>query len=84
MVLPLSPKWIKGQAISGVAAGGRRGQSTTPDSEKISKIGKKRGNQDKLGKKRRNLEEKAKIGKVFFTLPLLTDRVGYATASNTR
>ena len=44
---------------------------------------KNRGkNPEKSGKKRRNREEKAKIGKVFFTLPLLTDRAGYVTGHN--
>ena len=43
----------------------------------LPKIGKKRG---KIRKKRKNREEKAKIGKVLSLLPLLTDRAGYATS----
>ena len=46
---------------SGVATGGHGGQSATPDSEKIAKNWEK--NQEKLGKKRKNWEEKAKIRK---------------------
>ena len=42
------------------------GQSATPDSEKIAKNQEKElENQEKSGKKRRNREEKTKIGKVF-------------------
>ena len=42
------------------------GQSTSLDREKLSKIGKKEG---KIGKKRKNREEKAKIGKVLSLCP---------------
>ena len=67
--------------VSGVAIGGvKAGQSATPDSEKLAKNrGKKRGKSGKIGKKEVKSGRKAKIGKVFFTLPLLTDRAGYAT-----
>ena len=61
---------------SGVATwgGGYVGQSATPDNEKIAKIREKEGkNQEKSGKK-----EESREGS--FTLPLLTDRAGYATA----
>ena len=54
---------------SGVATGGSRGQSATPDSEKFAKNlerGKKSG---KIGKERKNREEKAKIGKVLSICP---------------
>ena len=62
---------------SGVATVGERGGREPPLTAKnLPKIRKKR---EKSGKKRKNREEKAKIGKVFFTLPLLTDRAGYAT-----
>ena len=64
---------------SGVATGGSRGQSATPDSEKfaknLEKEGKnpeKSGTRVRIGKKRQNWEGS-------FTLPLLTDRAGYAT-----
>ena len=57
------------------------GQSATPDSEKLpkigenqEKIGKKSG---KIGKKRKNREEKAKIGK-FLSL-CLSWQIGLAT-----
>ena len=51
---------------SGVATGGSRGQSATPNSEKFAK---NRENQEKSGKKRKNREEKAKIGKVLSLCP---------------
>ena len=59
--------------LSGVATGGGgvKGEVSALDSEKIAK---------KSGKKRNNGEEKAKIREGSFTLPLLTHRVGYATA----
>ena len=57
---------------------GARGKSITPDSKK--KIAKNRGKirkkEDKLGRKCKNLEGS-------FTLPLLTDRAGYATVTQT-
>ena len=46
------------------------GQSATPDSKKLSKIGKKSG---RIGENKRKNREGS------FTLPLLTDRAGYAT-----
>ena len=53
------------------------GQSATPDSKKIAKKEEKRGkNQEKLGRKGKNQEGS-------FTLPLLTERAGYATANLT-
>ena len=54
-------------------------------SEKFAKNqGKERENQEKVGKKRGNWEKEEKLGKgkkqeSSFTLPLLTDRAGYAT-----
>ena len=81
--------------ISGVAShwGGKGGQSATPDSEKLAKnrekegknqeksenIGRKRGN---IGKKSQKSGKKRKNREVYFTLPLLTDRAGYATVCN--
>ena len=38
-----------------------------------------KGGQEKLGKKRKIREEKAKIGKVLSLCPSDTDRAGYAT-----
>ena len=67
---------------SGVATGGQGGAASPPpprkNCQKSGKWGGNRGNQakkGKIGKKRQ------KTGRVFtmFTLPLLTDRVGYAT-----
>ena len=73
---------------SGVATGVARGQSATPDSKKIAKIGKKeeeiRKNREKIRKNREKKKNRGKKGKnreVSFTLPLLTDRAGYATAN---
>ena len=55
---------------SGVATGGQGGQSATPDSEKFAKNLEKEGNnQEKSGKKRKNREEKVKIGKVLSLCP---------------
>ena len=67
---------------SGVAmgGGGTGGQSATPGREKFAKIGKKRENQEKLGKRGKIGKKRQKIRKVLsITLPLLTDRAGYAT-----
>ena len=61
--------------FSSVAGGGARGQSVPLDSEKDAKNRKKEGNigkKKKSGRKGKNLEGS-------FTLPLLTDRAGYAT-----
>ena len=56
--------------VSGVARGGKGGQSATPDSEKTCQISGKRGKKSgKLGKKRKNLKEKAQIGKVLSLCP---------------
>ena len=46
--------------------GGQEGQSATPDSEKIAKNREKEG---KIRKKRKNREEKAKIGKFLSLCP---------------
>ena len=74
----------KQTSIMPVATGWQGGQSATPDSEKNAK------NREKSGKNRekfwKNREKRGIIGKkrqtnreVSFTLPLLTDRDGYAT-----
>ena len=65
--------------------GGGMGQSaTTPDhadSEKFAKNQEKEGkNQEKEGKKEEKLG-KGKNREGYFTLPLLTERTGYATES---
>ena len=44
--------------LSGVARGGHRGQSATPDSEKIAK------KREKSGENRKNLEKRGIIGKI--------------------
>ena len=63
--------------LSGVATRlARGGQSATPDSEKLQKIGKK---SEKIGKKVEKSGRKDKNREGSFTLPLLTDRAGYAT-----
>ena len=65
---------------SGVATGGSRGQSATPDSEKFAKNLEKEGkNQEKSGKREEESGRKGKNLEGSFTLPLLTDRAGYAT-----
>ena len=65
---------------SGVATGWQGGHSATPDSEKIAKNREKSGkNQEKIRKKEEKLGRKGKNREVSFTLPLLTDRAGYAT-----
>ena len=53
--------------------GGRVSPLTTKN---LPKIGKKR---EKTRKKREKSGRKRKIGKIVFSLPLLTDRAGYAT-----
>ena len=53
--------------------GGKGGQSATPDSEKFAK------KREKIGKKRKKSGRKGKNRESSFTLPLLTDRAGYAT-----
>ena len=52
------------------------GQSATHDSKKFAK------NQEKSEKKRKKSGRKGKNWEGSFTLPLLTDRAGYATAQN--
>ena len=60
------------------------GQSATPDSKKIAKNWEKEGkNQEKLGKKEEKSGRKGKNREGSFTLPLLTDRAGYATVEIT-
>ena len=63
--------------LSGVATGGASGgQSATPDSKKFAK------NREKEGKVREKEEKSGRKGKNregSLTLPLLTDRAGYAT-----
>ena len=56
--------------------GCKKGQSATPDSEKIAKIGKKRGKSGKIGKKEEKLGRKGKNREGSFTFPLLTDTTG--------
>ena len=51
-------------------------QSATPDSEKFAK---KRGKSGKIGEKEQKSGRKGKNREGSFTLPLLTDRDGYAT-----
>ena len=55
--------------------GGQRGQSATPDGKKIAKI---RG--EKIRKKEEESGRKVKNREGSVTLPLLTDRAGYATS----
>ena len=80
------PKWKQWRSHWG----GKGGQSATPDSENLPKIGKKPGkigkksgksgkNQEKSGKKVEKSGRKSKNREVSFTLPLLTDKAGYAT-----
>ena len=72
-------------APSGIATGWQGGQSATPDSEKMPKVGEDQEkigeNSGKIGKKEEKLGRKGKNRDVSFTLPLLTSRAGYATAS---
>ena len=59
---------------------GQGGQSATPNSEKFAK---KSGKREKIRKNRGKKEESGRKGKNqegSFTLPLLTDRAGYATS----
>ena len=62
--------------------GGKGGRVPPWQRKNCPKSGKIRKNREKFrknrGKKRKNRDEKAKIGDVSFTLPLLTDRAGYA------
>ena len=72
--------------VSGIATGGGgvRGQSATPGSEKIAKNGEKGRKSGKIGEKEDKLGRKGKNREGSSTLPLLTDRAGYATASSTK
>ena len=60
---------------------GAGGQSATPDSEKNANNwrGKKPG---KIGEKEEKSGRKGKNREGSFTLPILTDRAGYATVEN--
>ena len=61
---------------SGVATGGSRGQSATPDSEMFAKNREKEGkNQEKEGKKRKIREERQNSGMFFHFAP--PDRKGW-------
>ena len=72
--------------------GGKRGQSVTPVSENLPRIWKKREKirknrgkkSGKIGKKEEKSGRKGKNWEVSFTLPLLTDRAGYATDCTAR
>ena len=65
----------------GSGKGGKGGQSATPDSEKSAKNREKSGKyQEKEGKKEEKSGRKGKNREGSFTLPLLTNRAGYATA----
>ena len=68
--------------------GGKGGQSATPDSKKIAKNQEKSGkngkNSGEIRKKEEKLGRKGKNQKISFTLPLLTDRAGYATENRCR
>ena len=72
--------------LSGVASSGGKGAECPLTAKKLSKIGKKR---EKSGKRQeksgKNQEKEEKSGRksqnreASFTLPLLTNRAGYAT-----
>ena len=63
--------------------GGVKGGRVPPLTAKnLPKIGKKRENSEKSGKKEEKSRRKDKNREGSFTLPLLTDRAGYATVSN--
>ena len=55
------------------------GQSATPDSEKIAKNREKEGKNLEKSRKKEKSGRKGKKQEGSFTLPLLTDRAGYAT-----
>ena len=67
--------WVKHSCT--VAYRKQGGLSATPDSEKFAKIRKKRG---KIRKREEKSGRKGKNREGSFTLPLLTDRAGFATA----
>ena len=56
------------------------GQSATPDSKKCQQLGKRGKKSGKIWKKDEKSGRQGKNWEGSFTLPLLTDRVGYATA----
>ena len=58
-----SPKLV---VCSGVATGGARGQSATPDSEKIAKNREKRGKSGKIGEKAEKSGREGKNWEGFF------------------
>ena len=61
------------------------GQSATPDSKKLPKIGKKkRKKSGKIGEKEEKSGRKGKNREGSFTLPILTGRSGYATMAEFR
>ena len=67
---------------SGVATGVVRGGRVPPltSKKKCQKSGKRaKKNQKKSGKNQKKLGKKRKNREVSFTLPLVTDRAGYAT-----
>ena len=68
-----------GLISSGVASTGARGAEYPLDSEKFAE--KEGKNQEKEGKIAKKLGRKGKNQEGCFTLPLLTDRTGYATAN---
>ena len=64
---------------SGIATGGSRGAECYPSQQKIcQKSGKRGKKQEKFGKEEKS-GRKGKNQEGSFTLPLLTDRAGYAT-----
>ena len=54
-------------------------QSAPLDSKKLPKIGKKGGENQERGTKREKIGKRGQNREGSFTLPLLTDRAGYAT-----
>ena len=59
--------------------GGKGGRVPPLTAKKWPKTGKKRENQEKSGKNQEKSGRKDKNREVSLTLPLLTDRAGYAT-----
>ena len=68
-------EWFSG-VVTGVARGGRVPPLMKKKWQKSGKRGKKSG---KIGKKEEKSGRKGRNREVSFTLPLLTDRAGYAT-----
>ena len=60
--------------------GGKGGRVPTLTVKNLPKIGKRGEKSGKIGKKEENPGRKGKNRESYFTLPLLTDRAGYATA----